>query len=126
MKSLKLMVVDDSMVIREKIAAVLSRHEYALDIVASASNGLEAIEMFDVHCPDVVTLDITMPIMDGIETIETMLRINPDAKILVVSALADKTTLIKAMHLGASGFLCKPFNDAELDEAIIDLLEDLF
>ena len=53
------------------------------------------------------------------------MKINPDVRILVVSALADKATLIKAMSLGATGFLCKPFNDSDLADAVEELIEDL-
>jgi len=66
-----------------------------------------------------------MPLMDGIETIKEIIALDTDVRILVVSALADKSTLIQAMHLGAYGFLCKPFRDVELIEAIEELIEDI-
>lgn len=120
---MKFMVVDDSMVIREKIENILQNEDF--DIVGTAQNGVEALEQFTQLKPEVMTLDITMPLMDGIETIEKIMEIDSDVRILVVSALADKPTLIKAMHLGAYGFLCKPFRDIELIEAIEELIEDL-
>ena len=117
------MVVDDSMVIREKIQNVLNDEEF--EIVGTAKNGLEAVEQFKELKPRVMTLDITMPLMDGIETIKEIMSIDEDVRILVVSALADKSTLIQAMHLGAYGFLCKPFRDIELIEAVEELIEDI-
>ena len=120
---MKFMVVDDSEVIREKISKVLNEEEF--EIVGTAKNGVEAVEQFRDLQPKVMTMDITMPLMDGIETIKQILEIDDDVRVLVVSALSDKATLIKAMHLGASGFLCKPFSDMALAEAIEELIEDL-
>ena len=117
------MVVDDSDIIRTKIQSVLG--EEAFEIVGTAKNGLEAIQQFKELKPRVITMDITMPFMDGIETIEKIIEIDDEARILVVSALSDKATLIKAMQLGAYGFLCKPFTDLELAEAIDELIEDI-
>lgn len=120
---MKFMVVDDSQVIRMKIDQVLKGEDF--EVVGTAQNGLEAVQQFKELMPEAITLDITMPLMDGIETIQALMDINPDVRILVVSALADKATLIKAMHLGATGFLCKPFSDNDLSEAIEELIEDL-
>jgi len=93
--------------------------------VGTAKNGLEAVQQFKELQPKVITMDITMPFMDGIETIEKIIEIDDEARILVVSALSDKATLIKAMQLGAYGFLCKPFTDLELAEAVEELVEDI-
>jgi len=120
---MKFMVVDDSTVIRTKIQNVLSAEKF--EIVGSASNGYEAIVEFQKHKPQVITMDLTMPEMDGIATIKEILAFDEDVRILVVSALADKATLIKAMTLGAYGFLCKPFTDLQLADAIDELIEDL-
>ncbi len=120
---MKFMVVDDSEVIREKISNVLNDEEF--EIVGTAKNGEEAVKQFTELQPRVLTMDITMPKMDGIETIKRIIGIDDTVRILVVSALSDKATLIKAMHLGASGFLCKPFSDLDLAEAIDELIEDL-
>jgi len=119
---MKFMVVDDSEVIRTKISNALSSE---FEVVGSAQDGAEAVKQFAELRPTAMTLDITMPIMDGIETIKAILKIDPDVRILVVSALADKATLIKAMTLGAYGFLCKPFTDLDLIDAIEELIEDL-
>ena len=109
-EKIKFMVVDDSEVIREKIGGVLSQD---FELVGSAKNGAEAVEQFQQLQPSIMTMDITMPIMDGIQTIEAILAIDDSVRILVISALADKATLIKAMSLGAYGFVCKPFTDYE-------------
>ena len=116
----KLMIVDDSRIIRRKIARCLEDHE--LEIIGRASNGVEAVEIFKETRPDLVTMDLTMPEMDGIECVETLVNLDPSVKILVVSALADKATAIEALKKGANGFLCKPFTDRELSDALSELI----
>jgi len=118
----KLMIVDDSNIIRNKIKRAYDGGRFTL--VATASNGLEAIANFQEHPADVVTMDLTMPLMDGIECIENLVKINPDVRILVVSALSDKDTGITALTKGARGFLLKPFTEAELINALFELTDD--
>ena len=119
-KTVKLMIVDDSRIIRRKIARCLEEH--ALEVIGRASNGVEAVEIFKAARPDLVTMDLTMPEMDGIECVEKLVNLDPSVKILVVSALADKSTAIEALKKGANGFLCKPFTDRELSDALTELL----
>ncbi len=120
--SLKLMIVDDSNIIRSKITRTLSQHH--MEVVATASNGAEAISLFARTTPDVVTMDLTMPRMDGLECIRALRKLNSRVHILVVSALADKATAIQALKEGAQGFLCKPFSESDLTEAMDELLGD--
>ena len=121
-KPLKLMIVDDSNIIRSKITRTLSQHN--MEVVATASNGEEAISLFAKTTPDVVTMDLTMPRMDGLECIRALRKLNSNVHSLVVSALADKATAIQALKEGAQGFLCKPFSEADLTEAMDELLGD--
>ena len=121
-KPLKLMIVDDSNIIRSKITRTLSQHN--MEVVATASNGEEAISLFAKTTPDVVTMDLTMSRMDGLECIRALRKLNSNVHILVVSALADKATAIQALKEGAQGFLCKPFSEADLTEAMDELLGD--
>lgn len=116
----RLMIVDDSNIIRNRIQRIYNSDEFTL--VATASNGQEALEKFDLHRPDVVTMDLTMPQMDGLECIENLVAKDPNVLILVVSALSDKATGIKALELGASGFLTKPFSEEELADALSELV----
>ena len=119
---MKLMIVDDSNIIRRKIQRcnVLEN----LTVVGTASNGVEAIEVFERTRPDLVTMDLTMPEMDGIECVERLVRLDPSVLILVVSALSDKATAIEALKKGANGFLCKPFSEKELNHAFRQLLAE--
>ena len=118
---LKMMIVDDSNIIRNKIARSLAQH--SIEIVATAGNGEEAVKQFSENDPDIVTMDLTMPRMDGLECIRELKKRKPATKILVVSALADKATAIQALKEGALGFLCKPFTEEDLNDAIDELLK---
>jgi two-component system chemotaxis response regulator CheY len=117
---LKLMIVDDSNVMRRRIER--SQQVDRLEVVGLASNGFEALELFRRTNPDVVTMDITMPEMDGIECVARLVRMKPHVLILVVSALADKATAVEAMEKGANGFLNKPFTDRQLNDALEELI----
>jgi two-component system chemotaxis response regulator CheY len=119
-RTLKLMIVDDSNIMRRRIER--SQQFQDLELVGTAGNGLEALELFKKTDPDVVTMDITMPQMDGIECIARLVAMKPAVRILVVSALADKATAVEAMERGANGFLNKPFTDRQLNEAIAELV----
>src|SRR3954468_3682507 len=121
-RSYKLMIVDDSNIMRRRIER--SQQFDELELIGSAGNGLEAIELFKKADPDVVTMDLTMPQMDGIECISKLVELKPAVRILVISALADKATAVEAMEKGANGFLNKPFTDRQLNEAIADLIRE--
>ena len=119
-RSFKLMIVDDSNLMRRRIER--SQQFEELQLVGTAADGIEALDLFRETDPDVVTMDITMPHMDGIECIARLVAMKPSIRILVVSALADKATAVEAMERGANGFLNKPFTDRQLNEAIAELL----
>ena len=119
-RTLKLMIVDDSNIMRRRIER--SQQFAELQLVGTAANGVEALEMFRRTDPDVVTMDLTMPQMDGIECIGRLVELKPEVRILVISALADKATAVEAMERGANGFLNKPFTDRQLNEAFAELM----
>lgn len=119
-RPLKLLIVDDSNVIRRRIER--SQQVDRLQVVGLACNGVEALELFRQTDPDVVTMDITMPQMDGIECVARLVEMKPHVLILVVSALADKATAVEAMEKGANGFLNKPFTDRQLNDALEQLI----
>ena len=120
---MKFMVVDDSQMIRNQIERVLKAGDF--DFSGSAKDGEEAIREFKSIKPQVVTMDLTMPRMDGLQAIKEMVAIDSQARILVVSALKDMDTCLEALELGAHGFLCKPFTDYALIEAVEELISDL-
>lgn len=117
------MIVDDSALIRRRIAREFDKNKFQL--VATAVNGDEAVTLFNTHRPQIVTMDITMPMLDGIECIEQLISIDPDVQILVVSALSDQATGMEALERGATGFLIKPFSEDQISEALDIMSEDL-
>lgn len=119
---MRFMVVDDSRVIRNQIEHTLGGK---FEIVGSAKDGVDAIAEFSKLKPEVVTMDLTMPNMDGITTIKAMMEIDPQVRILVVSALNDKLTALRALRLGAYGFLTKPFTTYDLIDAVEELISDM-
>jgi len=118
----KLMIVDDSNLIRKKIAREFDQSKF--ELIASAKNGEEAISFFEKFKPEVITMDITMPHLDGIDCIERIVAINPEVKILVISALNDKATGMEALEKGAMGFINKPFSEQDIISALETLIED--
>ncbi|MGB1090556.1 MAG: response regulator transcription factor [Oceanobacter sp.] len=118
----RLMIVDDSLIIRRRIKRAHGLEDFS--VVGTAGDGEEAVSLARQTQPDLITIDLTMPNMDGIEAIPLLASICPTARILVVSALADKATAINALSRGAHGFLCKPFTDEELSSALSELAQD--
>ncbi|HSI23676.1 MAG TPA: response regulator [Methylophilaceae bacterium] len=118
----KLLIVDDSSISRSRIArAALHADLTGLSICGLASNGVEALEISIREKPQLVTMDLTMPGMDGVSCIDAMVKQLPAVKILVISALSDKLTAIQALKKGATGFLYKPFTDEQLANALAEI-----
>ncbi len=121
---MRLLIVDDSNMIRSRISRVVQNGGLPnISLVGLARNGAEAIRIARSTKPEVVTMDLTMPEMDGVECIGQMLKLFPKVNILMVSALSDKSTAIAALKLGARGFVAKPFSDDELKMALLDVME---
>lgn len=118
--SKKLMIVDDSSIIRRIIRRYVDEHN--LDIVGEASNGEAAIELFKKERPDIVTMDIVMPKLDGLSVIKELVKIDSSVKIIAVTSLADKATGIQAIRLGAKSYVTKPFSAEKLQTALSKLL----
>jgi two-component system chemotaxis response regulator CheY len=110
------MIVDDSLLLRNIIRNELSFQGY--EIVAEAKDGQEAIEKYDTHSPDLVTMDITMDGMNGLEAAEKILKKHPNAKIVMVSALGEDEVMSKAVKIGVKDFIVKPFTPERLLNAV--------
>lgn len=119
--SYRLMIVDDSNIIRSRIERCFA--DSNIEIVATASNGADAVLKFEEYRPNFITMDLTMPQMDGLECIKRIVGKNTGVSILVVSALSDRMTALQALQAGARGFIYKPFNDEELRIAMQRLIE---
>lgn len=106
--SKRIMVVDDSRIVQLQLQKILSDTDY--QVVACCQNGEDALEMYDKITPDLVTMDILMPGMDGLEAARLLLQAHPDARVLMVSSLAYDDTINEANDIGAKGFVYKPFD----------------
>ena len=120
---MKLLIVDDSNMIRTRIASLMRDARLSdIDVVGLARDGKAALRLAIQEKPDMMTLDLTMPEMDGIACLEEVMKAVPSISVLVVSALDDKPTAIKALKLGARGFIRKPFTDEQLVQAFLQLI----
>ncbi|MDA8020052.1 MAG: response regulator [Thermoanaerobaculia bacterium] len=118
---MKLLIVDDSLVVRNAIDRAVQSgdvHVGELTNVHRAENGARAVELFASERPDMVTMDLTMPELDGLGAIRRIREIEPDASILVISALNSHKTALEAIKNGACGFLTKPFTEIEVVDAL--------
>lgn len=113
-----LLVVDDAAFMRLNLKNIL-KDKY--EIVGEAENGIEAVEMYQDLEPNYVTMDITMPEMDGLEAIKAIMDIDPEAQIVVCSAMGQQKMVIQAIDAGAKDFIVKPFKD----ERVINALQSL-
>ena len=110
------LIVDDSKYLRLMIRKILKRHGH--NIVAEAGTGEEAIEQYKLHSPDVVTMDVVMPKLNGLQAIKEIIGINPKANIVIVTALGHEPLIRQALKLGAKGFVIKPFKVEQLVQAV--------
>lgn len=117
---MKLLVVDDSLVVRNAIAR--SVQSGAITEILRAEDGEQALEIFRVQLPELVTMDLTMPNLDGLAAITEIRAIDPQASILVISALNSHRIALDAIQRGACGFLTKPFTEREVCEALEELV----
>ena len=113
---MKLLIIDDSQMMRKVIERGLAEKKFTL--VGSAADGVEGLRIFTETLPDLVTLDIAMPKMDGLTCLVEMRKINKDAKIIILTSHTDNATASDAMARGASGVLGKPFTAAKLIEKV--------
>lgn len=113
----KILIVDDSRTSRKILKGILEGEGY--EIIGEATNGQEGYEKYIELKPDVVTMDITMPVLDGIEALKKIKGEYPDAKVVMVTAAGQKTKMVEAVQNGASEFVSKPFEPEQL-KTIID------
>ncbi|MCK4643118.1 response regulator [bacterium] len=118
---LKVLIADDAIFMRTMIRDILEKNGY--EVVGEASTGKEAVEKYQRLQPDMVTMDIVMPGMGGIEAVKAIMKIDPNAKILMCSAMGQKALVIEAIQAGAKDFVVKPFQPSSVIEAITRILE---
>lgn len=115
----KILVVDDAAFMRLSMKTMLEKNGF--EVSGQAENGVKAIEMYKLLKPDIVTMDITMPEMEGIEALEEIIKFDSNAKVVMVSALGQETKVKKAIILGAKGFIIKPFKEEILVKTLSTL-----
>ena len=112
----RVLIVDDAAFMRMMIKDILGKNGY--DIVGEAENGLKAVEKWQELRPDLTTMDITMPEMDGITAVKEIKKIDASAKIIMCSAMGQQAMVIEAIQSGARDFIVKPFQPDRVLEAV--------
>ncbi|MGL4800535.1 MAG: response regulator [Cellulosilyticaceae bacterium] len=116
MRNLTFLVVDDAAFMRTVLKKMLTEAGY--EVLGEAGNGMEAIQLAEQLKPDMMTLDITMPEMDGLQAIEGILRVSPDTQIIMCSAMGQQSKVVEAIKKGAKDFIVKPFEKTRVLQAI--------
>jgi len=112
----RILIVDDAAFMRMMIRDILTKNGY--EVVGEAQDGAQAIEKFKELGPDLVTMDITMPEMDGIAALKEIRKIDSNAKVIMCSAMGQQAMVIDAIQAGAKDFIVKPFQADRVIEAI--------
>ncbi len=115
----KVLIVDDAAFMRVSIKNMLTKNGY--EVAGEAENGKVAIQKFQELSPDVVTMDITMPEMDGLTSLKKILEIDPGANIIMISAMGQESMVREAVLSGAKGFIVKPFKEDVIIAALNNL-----
>ncbi len=112
----RILVVDDSTVMRKNIKNILEKAGH--EVVGEAADGRDVLPVYVNTKPDLVTMDISMPIIDGIEALKTIVKNFPNAKVIMVSALGQKAQVLEAIKLGAKSYVVKPIETDKFLEII--------
>ncbi len=123
-KAVRVLIADDSYVMRNNLRKIFEDH--GMEVVAEAANGMQACFEYDRHLPDLVTMDINMPVMDGLTALKNIIARHPDAKVIMVSAEGQKNRLFQAIKNGAKHFLVKPITKEKTIEITEEVLSKLF
>lgn len=115
-KDKRILIADDALFIRLILKDILVKGGY--EVCGEATNGEEAVRLYEELLPDAVMLDITMPVMDGIEALKGIRRLDPKARVLICSAMGQRKFVLDAIRAGASDFIIKPFQPSKIYEAL--------
>lgn len=117
----RILIVDDARFMRVTLSNILQKAEH--EVVGEGENGKEAIEMFRELHPDLVTMDITMPVMSGLDAVKEIKHEFPEAKVVMCSAMGQQKMVVEAIEAGAKDFIVKPFDENRVLEAINRVLD---
>ncbi|MDP4164386.1 MAG: response regulator [Bacillota bacterium] len=112
----RILIVDDAKFMRLTLTNILLKAEH--EVVGEAENGAEAVRLYSELKPDLVTMDITMPEMSGLEAVKKIKGSDPDAKIIMCSAMGQQKMVVEAIETGAKDFIVKPFDEGRVVDAI--------
>jgi two-component system, chemotaxis family, chemotaxis protein CheY len=114
------LVVDDSMFMRNIISEILEKN--SIEVVGQATNGREAVDKYNLLRPDIVTMDLTMPDMKGIDAIRLIIEQDPNARIIVCSSMGQREFIREAIDAGAKGFVIKPFEEEDIVKEVTKVI----
>jgi two-component system chemotaxis response regulator CheY len=114
------LIVDDSPILRKSLRTILEKNGFTVS--GEAANGVEAFKLFKESKPDLVTIDILMPQMGGIETLRFLKGLDPDVKAVMVSSLSEKEKVVECAKAGASHYILKPFDEGKVLEVLEKVL----
>ncbi len=118
----KIMIVDDSLIIRVNLKKLFEKQGY--QVVAEAVNGEDAVEKYMKFRPDLTTMDITMPVLDGITALQKIRAIDSSACVIMISALGQEMKVVEALNKGARHYILKPFKEYDVISKVDSILND--
>jgi len=124
MKSLKCVIIDDSKFMRSMLRKMIEENKH-FTVAGEGDNGHQAIAQAEKHKPHVMTLDITMPDMDGIEAVGQVLKVSPHTRIIMISAMGQEKKVIEAIKHGAVDFIIKPFDKKRVMDSMLNAVSGL-
>ena len=125
--AIKVLIVDDAMFMRNMIGDIFEGKNFdgqEFKVVAEAENGIEAVEKYQEHNPDIVTMDIVMPEMTGIEALKEIMKLDNKANIVMCSALGQDSLVMEALDSGAKDFIVKPFQPEKVLDVVLRILKE--
>ena len=117
-----ILIVDDSLIMRMNLRKIFEKQGY--EVVAEAVNGMEAVEYYQKFRPDLTTMDITMPVLDGLSALQKIRLLNGRASVIMISAMGQEIKVIEALNKGARHYILKPFQEKDVISKVKSILDD--
>lgn len=118
----KVLIIDDAKFMRKTLSTLFEKKNFT--VVGTAENGKEGVELYKQTSPDIVTMDITMPVMGGLEALEEIIAYDPNANVIMCSAMGQQKLVVEAIELGANDFIVKPFDEKRVMETVNNILRN--
>ena len=114
------LIVDDIQYVRKALKQILTSQGFK--VIGEASNGEEAVRLYDENRPDFVTMDLVMPVLNGVEATKKIMQLDPNATILILSSMMEENLVTEAIHAGAKDYIVKPFQTDEVLKVVRNAL----